>query len=200
MITAKKDSRLCQVLIQKLRVINSHDEREIEMANIKDRENAIVMETTKGTVFIELFPNIAPNHVARIKKLTREGFYDGCTFHRVIDGFMAQTGDPSGTGREGSDYGPLKSEFSNRNHLRGICSMARAGHPDSADSQFFICFGDCPFLNGQYTVWGQVIEGMNNIDKLERVEPPEYSDKLERGGPPGYPDKIISMRVVADVN
>ncbi|WP_330205877.1 peptidylprolyl isomerase [Pseudomonas sp. AM14(2022)] len=158
------------------------------MADIKEPENTIVMETTKGTVFIELFPDIAPKHVDRIKKLTRERFYDGCTFHRVIEGFMAQTGDRSGTGREGSSHGSLKSEFSNNQHLRGTCSMARGNNLDSADSQFFICFGDCPFLNGQYTVWGQVIEGMESIDRLKRGEPARD------------PDKIISMKVVADVN
>lgn len=156
------------------------------MADIKDPKNTIVMETTKGKVSIELFPDIAPNHVARIKKLTREGFYDGCTFHRVIDGFMAQTGDPSGTGNWGSLCDPLKPEFSNSSHLRGTCSMARAKDPGSANSQFFICFSDLPFLDGQYTVWGQVIEGMENIDKLKRCEPLEDSDK------------IISMKIVED--
>ncbi len=169
------------------------------MAEIKDRENALVMETTKGRVVIELLPDLAPNHVARIKELAREGAYDGVVFHRVIDGFMAQTGDvqfgnsskpsfnPGRTGTGGSDKPDLKAEFSNMNHGRGTCSMARSQNPNSANSQFFICFEDAAFLNRQYSVWGQVIEGMDNVDKIKRGEPVKD------------PDKIVSLKVAADV-
>ncbi|SFJ20223.1 peptidylprolyl isomerase [Aerobium aerolatum] len=157
------------------------------MAEIKDPENTIIMETTKGKVVIELFPDLAPGHVARIKELARANFYDGIVFHRVIEGFMAQTGDPTGTGMGGSDKPDLKAEFSNMNHSRGTCSMARAQNPNSANSQFFICFEDAAFLNRQYTVWGQVIEGMENVDKIKRGEPVRD------------PDSIVTMRVAADV-
>jgi peptidylprolyl isomerase len=145
-------------------------------------ENTLILETTQGKVVIELLPDVAPNHVARITDLASQGFYDGVVFHRVIDGFMAQTGDPTGTGRGGSGKN-LKAEFSKESHQRGTVSMARANHPDSADSQFFICFDDASFLDGKYTVWGRVIEGMENVDKIKRGEP--VSD----------PDKIITMRV-----
>ena len=148
----------------------------------ENKENTLILETTHGRVVIELLPDLAPNHVARVKELAQQGFYDGVVFHRVIDGFMAQTGDPTGTGRGGSGRN-LKAEFSNAPHERGTVSMARANHPDSADSQFFICFGDAHFLDGKYTVWGRVIEGMENIDKVKRGEPVKD------------PDKIISMRV-----
>src|SRR5208282_2035755 len=142
-----------------------------------DKENTLVLETTHGRVVIELRPDLAPNHVARFKELAQQGFYDGVVFHRVIDGFMAQTGDPKGTGRGGSGKN-LKAEFSKAPHERGTVSMARANHPDSADSQFFICFGDAHFLDGKYTVWGQVIEGMENIDKIKRGEPVKDPDKI----------------------
>jgi len=145
-------------------------------------ENTLVLETTCGRVVIELLPELAPNHVARIKELAGQGFYDGVPFHRVIDGFMAQTGDPTGTGRGGSGK-KLKAEFSDAPHARGTVSMARANHPDSADSQFFICFDDATFLDGKYTVWGRVVEGMENVDKIKRGEPVQD------------PDKIISMRI-----
>ncbi|MBT3070917.1 peptidylprolyl isomerase [Rhodomicrobium sp. Az07] len=141
-----------------------------------DKEN-LVLETTKGRVVIELRPDLAPNHVARIKELADQKFYDGVVFHRVIDGFMAQTGDPTGTGRGGSGKN-LKAEFSRESHERGVVSMARANHPDSADSQFFICFDDASFLDGKYTVWGKVIEGMENVDKIERGEPVHNPDKI----------------------
>ena len=156
------------------------------MAEIKDPENTIVMETTKGKVVIELLPDLAPNHVARIKELAREKFYDGIVFHRVIDGFMAQTGDPTGTGTGGSDKPDLKAEFSNMSHVRGTCSMARSSNPNSANSQFFICFDDAPWLNKQYSVWGQVIEGMDAIDQIKKGEPVRD------------PDSIVTMRVAAD--
>ncbi len=148
----------------------------------ENKENTLVLETTQGRVLIELRPELAPNHVARIKELTQQGFYDGVVFHRVIEGFMAQTGDPTGTGRGGSGKN-LKAEFSKAPHERGTVSMARANHPDSADSQFFICFDDARFLDGKYTVWGRVIEGMENVDKIKRGEPVKD------------PDKIISIRV-----
>nr|WP_040879124.1 peptidylprolyl isomerase [Kaistia granuli] len=152
---------------------------------MKDPENTLILETTQGTAVIALRPDLAPLHVARIKELAREGFYDGIVFHRVIDGFMAQTGDPTGTGMGGSGK-KLKAEFSREPHVRGTASMARAQNPDSGDSQFFLCFGDARFLDGQYTVWGQVIEGMDNIDKIKRGEPVQN------------PDKIVSMKVAAD--
>ena len=140
------------------------------MADYKDPENTLLIETTKGPVVIEMRPDLAPNHVAHIKKLAREGFYDGIVFHRVIDGFMAQTGDPTGTGTGSSKYPNLKQEFNAEPHVRGTTSMARAQSPDSANSQFFICFDDARFLDRQYTVWGKVIEGMDNVDKIKRGE------------------------------
>ena len=157
------------------------------MADYKDPENTIVMETSKGQVVIELKPDVAPNHVTRIKELAREGFYDNIVFHRVIDGFMAQCGCPHGRGTGGSSKPDLKAEFNDEHHARGTCSMARAQNPDSANSQFFICFEDAGFLDRQYTVWGQVVDGMDNVDKIKRGEP--VSD----------PDYIISMNVAADL-
>jgi cyclophilin family peptidyl-prolyl cis-trans isomerase len=157
------------------------------MATIKDPENTLIMETTKGQVVIALRPDLAPKHVERIKKLVREGFYDGIVFHRVIDGFMAQTGCPKGTGTGGSKYPNLPAEFSAEKHVRGVCSMARAQSPDSANSQFFICFDDATFLDKQYTVWGKVIDGMDNVDKIKR------------GEPVANPDKMTSVKVAADV-
>ena len=148
-------------------------------------ENTLIIETTKGPVIVELRPDLAPNHVARIKELARQGFYDGVVFHRVIDGFMAQTGDPTGTGRGGSGQ-KLRAEFNAEPHTRGAVSMARAQSPDSGDSQFFICFDEATFLDRQYTVWGRVIDGMDNVDKLAR------------GEPPSRPDKMLSVRVAAD--
>ena len=140
------------------------------MANFADPENTLVMETSKGAVTIALRPDLAPYDVARIKELARQGFYDGIVFHRVIDGFMAQTGDPTGTGTGGSGK-KLTAEFSREPHVRGVCSMARAADPDSADSQFFICFDDARFLDGKYTVWGNVTAGMEAIDRIKRGEP-----------------------------
>ncbi len=151
-----------------------------------DPENTLVLETTKGKVVIAMRPDLAPGHVERIKKLAREGFYDGIKFHRVIDGFMAQTGCPRGTGTGGSDYPDLKAEFNAEPHVRGVCSMARAANPHSANSQFFICFDDATFLDKQYTAWGKVVEGMENVDKIKRGEPVRD------------PDSIISMKVMAD--
>jgi peptidylprolyl isomerase len=140
-------------------------------------EDTMVLETTQGKVVIAMRPDLAPNHVARIKELVREGFYDGIVFHRVIEGFMAQTGCPYGTGTGGSGK-KLKAEFNREPHRRGTVSMARAQNPDSGDSQFFICFDDAAFLNGQYTVWGEVIEGMENVDKIKRGEPVQNPDKI----------------------
>ena len=148
------------------------------MAEIKDPENTIIMETTKGKVVIELLPDVAPKHVARIQELTDEGFYDGVVFHRVIDGFMAQGGDPTGTGMGGSEKPDLKAEFSREPHVRGAASMARAQNPNSANSQFFICLDDARFLDGQYTVWGEVVEGMEHVDALPKGEPPRTPGKI----------------------
>ena len=151
-----------------------------------DSENTLVMQLDTGPVTIKLRPDLAPGHVARIKELAREGFYDGVVFHRVIPRFMAQGGDPTGTGSGGSDKPDLKAEFSKQPHVRGVCSMARTANPDSANSQFFICFDDVPHLTGQYTVWGEVTEGMENVDALPKGEPPRN------------PGKIVSMKVAAD--
>jgi len=148
-------------------------------------EDTLIIETTKGPVTVALRPDLAPNHVARIKELARQGFYDGVVFHRVIDGFMAQTGDPTGTGTGGSGQ-KLGAEFNAEPHTRGAVSMARAQSPDSADSQFFICFDDATFLDRKYTLWGRVIAGMENVDKINR------------GEPPAQPDKIISARIASD--
>lgn len=157
---------------------------------VKDAENALLLKTKNGDIVIEMFPNDAPNHVARIKELVRDGFYNGLKFHRVIDGFMAQTGDPRGNGTGGSGK-KLKAEFNRNRHIRGTVSMARAMDPDSADSQFFICFNDCPWLDGQYTIWGQVTSGM------------EYVDQIKRGfgsnGMVAEPDVIVSMSVISDI-
>ena len=154
---------------------------------IKDPENTLVIDTTQGRVVIAMRPDLAPGHVAHIKKLAREGFYDGIVFHRVIEGFMAQTGCPKGQGTGGSKYPNLKAEFNAEPHVRGTCSMARSSSPDSANSQFFICFGDARFLDKQYTAWGTVIEGMDNVDKIKRGEPVQN------------PDKMVSVKVAADV-
>src|SRR5882724_10057753 len=142
-----------------------------------DRDNTLLLETSKGPVTILMRPDLAPGHVDRIKKLVRDGFYDGLKFHRVIDGFMAQTGCPHGSGTGGSGQ-KLKAEFSKEKHDRGTVSMARAQSPDSGDSQFFICFDDATFLDNQYTVWGKVIEGMENVDKIKRGEPVSSPDKI----------------------
>ena len=150
-----------------------------------DPENTLLLTLPHGEVTIEMRPDLAPKHVARIKELAREGYYDGVAFHRVIEGFMAQGGDPTGTGGGGSGQ-KLQAEFSDASHERGVCSMARTQDPNSADSQFFICFGDASFLDGQYTVWGKVSDGMEHVDKLKRGEPVDD------------PDKIVTMRVAAD--
>jgi peptidylprolyl isomerase len=150
-----------------------------------DLEDTLYLDVPAGRVVIALRPDLAPKHVARINELAREGFYDGIRFHRVIDGFMAQTGDPKGNGTGGSGQN-LPAEFSKEKHVRGTASMARAQSPDSADSQFFICFAPAPFLDGKYTVWGKVTSGMEHIDAIAK------------GEPPSKPDKIVKMQVAAD--
>jgi len=167
---------------------------DINAENVKSQN--LVMEITQnseitdpsenppiGKVIIKLYPEVAPKHVAQITMLAKEGFYDGIIFHRVIEGFMAQTGDPTGTGMGGSDLPDVRAEFSDEPFVRGTLGMARSQHPDSANSQFFICFEEASFLNGQYTVFGKVVEGM------------EYIDKVMRGEPPDYPDKIVSIKL-----
>ena len=148
------------------------------MAPIKDPENTLIMDTTQGNLVIAMRPDLAPKHVERIKKLVREGFYNGIVFHRVIDGFMAQTGCPKGTGTGGSRYPNLAAEFNAEPHVRGVCSMARAQNPDSANSQFFICFDNARFLDKQYTVWGVVTSGMEHVDALPKGEPPRSPGKI----------------------
>jgi peptidylprolyl isomerase len=144
-----------------------------------DETNILVLNLdTGGDVVIRLRPDLAPGHVERIKELTNEGFYDGVVFHRVIPGFMAQGGDPTGTGTGSSDKPNLKAEFNREPHVRGVCSMARAQNRDSANSQFFICFDDARFLDGQYTVWGEVTEGMEHVDALPKGEPPTNPGKI----------------------
>ena len=156
-----------------------------------DKENTLYMDLDYGRVVIELLPEVAPNHVSRIKELTREGFYDGLKFHRVIDGFMAQTGDPLGNGTGGSGK-KLKAEFNSTPHVRGTVSMARASDPNSADSQFFICFDDATFLDGQYTAFGKVVEGMKYVDMIKK-------GNAQMNGSVTNPDVIVKMQVAADV-
>ena len=155
-----------------------------------DPENTLYMDLEHGRVVIEMRPDLAPKHVEQIKRLTRAGFYDGVVFHRVIEGFMAQGGDPTGTGTGGSGS-KLPAEFSNEPHVRGGTSMARTQDPNSADSQFFIMFAPAPHLDGQYTVWGKVTEGMEFVDKLKRGD-------NRRGGSVTDPDKIVRMQVAKD--
>ncbi|MDX2095246.1 MAG: peptidylprolyl isomerase [Alphaproteobacteria bacterium] len=158
-----------------------------------DPENALLLQLKDGAVTIQLRPDMAPAHVARIKELARKGFYDGLVFHRVIEGFMAQTGDPTGTGAGGSDLPDLKAEFNSMKHVTGTMAMARAQSPDSANSQFFICFKPAPFLDGQYTAFGQVISGMEFINAIKKGD-------AANNGTVSNPDKIISLKVLADVN
>jgi peptidylprolyl isomerase len=151
-----------------------------------DKANLVYLQLKDGTVVIRLRPDLAPKHVERIKELVKRGFYNGIVFHRVIEGFMAQTGDPTGTGMGGSDLPNLPAEFSDAPFARGTLGMARSSAPNSANSQFFICLAPAPFLNGQYTVFGEVVSGM------------EFVDKIKRGEPPQNPDKIISMKLASD--
>jgi peptidylprolyl isomerase len=161
-----------------------------ETAGQIDPENTLIMEIPHGRIVIQLRPDLAPNHVEQIKTLTRRGFYDDTPFHRVIEGFMAQGGDPTGTGTGGSDLDNIRAEFTNAKFVRGTCGMARSQSPNSANSQFFIMFEPAPHLNGQYTVWGQVIEGMDAVDKIKRG--------AGGGGTVTNPDRIVSMRIAAD--
>lgn len=156
-----------------------------------DLENTLYMDLDHGRVVIRLRPDLAPGHVARIKELAREGFYDGTPFHRVIEGFMAQGGDPTGTGMGGSGQ-KMKAEFSKEPHVRGTASMARSQDPNSADSQFFICLDAAPFLDGQYTVWGEVASGMEFVDMIQK-------GNSAQNGKVAYPDKIVKMQVASDV-
>ena len=154
-------------------------------------QERLVMELKTGPVVIELRPDLAPNHVARIKELAGSGFYDGIVFHRVIPGFMAQTGDPTGTGSGGSKLPDLKAEFSSEKHTRGTVSMARTSNPNSANSQFFICFEDAPWLDKQYTVWGKIVEGMEHIDAIKK------GGEHNNGAISGEPDKIVKLTIEA---
>jgi cyclophilin family peptidyl-prolyl cis-trans isomerase len=151
--------------------------------------DTLVMDLKTGPVKIKLRPDLAPNHVARITELANKGFYDGIVFHRVIPDFMAQTGDPTGTGSGGSDLPDLKAEFSDEKHKRGTLSMARTSNPNSANSQFFICFADAPWLDRQYSVWGEVVEGMEHVDAIKK------GGEHNNGAISGEPDKILKMRV-----
>ncbi|MEM7176630.1 MAG: peptidylprolyl isomerase [Pseudomonadota bacterium] len=163
---------------------------EAEAVEIKDPENTLIIETKSGDIVIEMLPDVAPGHVERIKKLAREGFYDGVVFHRVIDGFMAQTGDPTGTGTGGSSYPDLKAEFSSLPFDRGVVGMARTSAPNSANSQFFIMFEDGHFLNNQYTVWGRVIDGMEKVDNIKKG--------VGQSGQVADPDQMVKVTVAAD--
>lgn len=186
----KKTKKLAQEEKKKISVSKTRAKKIKHSYQVKDAENSLVLKLKDGDVVIEMFPDVAPNHVERIKELVRAGFYNGLKFHRVIDGFMAQTGCPYGNGTGGSGK-KLKAEFNKMPHKRGTVSMARAMMPDSADSQFFICFADCDWLNGQYTVWGEVTSGMEFVDNIKKG-----------GGANGAvsePDEIISMSVIADL-
>jgi cyclophilin family peptidyl-prolyl cis-trans isomerase len=158
----------------------------------RDPENTLVLELKSGPVVIALKPDVAPNHVARIKELTRQGFYDGVPFHRVIPGFMAQTGDPTGTGSGGSELPDLKAEFSSTKHQRGTVSAARTANPNSANSQFFICLDDASWLDRQYSVWGEVVEGMDHVDAIKK------GGEHDNGAIAGEPDRVIKARIEAD--
>mgnify|MGYP003571388771 CR=1 FL=1 len=175
---------------KKLTQSATRSKKEKAKYNVKNAENSLLLKLKDGDVVIEMFEDDAPKHVARIKELVRQGFYNGLKFHRVIDGFMAQTGCPYGTGTGGSGK-KLKAEFNKRPHVRGTVSMARAMDPDSGDSQFFICFADAPWLNGQYTVWGEVTSGMEFVDMIKRG--------AGANGMVREPDEIVSLSVIADL-
>ena len=189
-LSGSKTKNLAPNDTKKLSMSETRSKKIKHSYHVKDAENALLLKTKDGDVVIEMFVNDAPNHVARIKELVRQGFYDGLKFHRVIDGFMAQTGCPYGTGTGGSGQ-KLKAEFNRHPHKRGTVSMARAMDPNSADSQFFICYADCPWLDGQYTVWGEVISGMEHIDALKKG--------TGQSGMVENPDEIISINVIADL-
>ena len=175
---------------KKLTQSATRSKKEKAKYNVKNAENSLLLKLKDGDVVIEMYEDDAPKHVARIKELVRQGFYNGLKFHRVIDGFMAQTGCPYGTGTGGSGK-KLKAEFNKRPHVRGTVSMARAMDPDSGDSQFFICFADAPWLNGQYTVWGEVTSGMEFVDMIKRG--------AGANGMVREPDEIVSLSVIADL-
>ena len=160
----------------------------------RDPENTLILDLKTGPVVIALRPDLAPGHVARIKELTRKGFYDGVVFHRVIPGFMAQTGDPTGTGAGGSDLPDLKAEFSGEKHKRGTVSAARTANPNSANSQFFICFDEAPWLDRQYSVWGEVVEGMDHVDAIKK------GGEHNNGAISGEPDNILKARIEGDAS
>ncbi len=160
----------------------------------RDPENTLILDLKSGPVVIALRPDLAPGHVARVKELTRKGFYDGVVFHRVIPGFMAQTGDPTGTGAGGSDLPDLKAEFSGEKHKRGTVSAARTANPNSANSQFFICFDEAPWLDRQYSVWGEVVEGMDHVDAIKK------GGEHNNGAISGEPDNILKARIEADAS
>lgn len=162
------------------------------VAQTPDPENTLVLELEDGTVLIEMLPQRAPRHVERIKTLTRQGFYDGLKFHRVIDGFMAQTGDPTGTGRGGSDLPNLPDEFSLEVFTEGAVGMAKTSAPDSANSQWFICTADCQFLNGKYTLWGRVVDGLDAVERIRSAPPGSQTGMVNN------PDTIVSLKVLAD--
>ncbi len=172
--------------------INCYGSEKQVMENEMNPENTLVIELESGKVYLELYPEKAPEHVKRITELASEGFYDGIVFHRVIPGFMAQTGDPTGTGMGGSEKPDLKAEFNDVKHVRGTASMARSQNPNSANSQFFICFEPASHLDGQYTVWGQVIEGMEHVDNIKKGDP--YSGQVNS------PDKMIKVRLLKDMD
>ncbi len=190
-LAKSKTKTLAQSDVKKLNMSKTRAKKIKHSYNVKDAENALLLKLKDGDVVIEMYPDVAPNHVERIKKLVRAGFYNGLKFHRVIDGFMAQTGCPYGTGTGGSGK-KLKAEFNTKPHKRGTVSMARSMMPDSADSQFFICFAECPWLNGQYTVWGEVTSGMEFVDMIKRGS--------GANGMVSDPDEIISMQVIADID
>ena len=189
-LSSSKTKSLPKEETKKLGISSARAKKIKHSYKVNDKENSLLLKLQHGDVIIEMYPDAAPNHVSRIKELVRAGFYNGLKFHRVIDGFMAQTGCPYGTGTGGSGK-KLKAEFNTQPHKRGTVSMARSMMPDSADSQFFICFADCDWLNGQYTVWGEVTSGMEYVDMIKKGDGPN--------GSVSNPDEIISMSVVADL-
>lgn len=189
-LTDKKTKSLPKDETKQIEQSSSRAKKIKHSFSVKDAENSILLKLKDGNVVIEMLPDVAPNHVARIKELVRQEFYNGLKFHRVIEGFMAQTGCPHGTGMGGSGK-KLKAEFNTTPHKRGTVSMARSMFPDSADSQFFICFADCPWLNGQYTVWGEVTSGMEFVDMIKKG--------TGANGEVSSPDEIISMQIIADI-
>jgi peptidylprolyl isomerase len=183
--------RLTILLVALLALLSAHGPAKADGMPISDPQNTLVMQLKTGRVVIQMRPDLAPRHVLRIKQLVRQGFYDNTPFHRVIDGFMAQGGDPTGTGMGGSGF-KLAAEFSGAPHERGTVSMARAASFDSADSQFFICLGPAPKLDGKYTVWGQVIDGMNNVDQIKKGDDAQ-------DGRVSNPDRIVWVKLAADL-